>query len=182
MSVLVGVLFFVALTFAGLSSFISINEVVVRSLSDKLNAPRRKVVVWYTIIAGLVSVIFTTGAGLYILDIVDYFINQFGVAISALVEVLLIGYLYRLSTLRDHANDISDFRIGPWWNVMIKVVTPVILGISVIQNFLENFRSNYGGYGTVQVLLLGWLVALLALVVGFAVSRAKWPKGALNAD
>lgn len=182
MSVLVGVLFFVALTFAGLSSFISINEVVVRSISDKLNAPRRKVVVWYTIIAGLVSVIFTTGAGLYILDIVDYFINQFGVAISALVEVLLIGYLFRLSDLRDHANGISDFRIGPWWNVMIKVVTPIILGISVIQNFVQNFQANYGGYGTVQVVVLGWLVALLAVIVGVAVSRAKWPEGALKAD
>lgn len=182
MSVLVGVLFFVALTFAGLSSFISINEVVVRSLSDKLNAPRKKVVVWYTVIAGLVSVVFTTGAGLYILDIVDYFINQFGVAISALVEVVMIGYLFRLSELREHANGISDFRIGPWWNVMIKVVTPIILGISVVQNFVQNFQSNYGEYGTLQVLLLGWLVALVVLIVGFGISRAKWPESTLNAE
>lgn len=96
MSVLVGVLFFLALTFAGLSSFISINEVVVRSFVDKLNAPRKTVVVWYTVIAGLVSVIFTTGAGLYILDIVDYFINNFGIAIAGLVEVVVVGYLFRL--------------------------------------------------------------------------------------
>ncbi|MFP4704866.1 MAG: sodium-dependent transporter [Spirochaetaceae bacterium] len=174
MSVLVGVLFFLALTFAGLSSFISINEVVVRSLSDKLNAPRRKVVVWYTVIAALVSLIFTTGAGLYILDIVDYFINQFGIAIAGLAEVIVIGYMFKLADVRDHANATSDFRVGGWWNFMIKVVTPIVLGISVIQNFVKNFQENYAGYETIQVVLLGWLVAALAVVIGIAISRAKW--------
>jgi len=174
MSVLVGVLFFLALTFAGLSSFISINEVVVRSLADKLNAPRKKVVVLYTIIAGLISIIFTTGAGLYILDIVDYFINQFGIAISGLAEVIIIGYMFKLSDVRDHANATSDFQVGGWWNFMIKIVTPIVLGISVIQNFVGNFQENYGGYATIQVVLLGWLVAALAVIIGIAISRAKW--------
>ncbi|MFP4066672.1 MAG: sodium-dependent transporter [Spirochaetaceae bacterium] len=174
MSVLVGLLFFLALTFAGLSSFISINEVVVRSLSDKLNAPRRKVVVWYTVIAALVSLIFTTGAGLYILDIVDYFINQFGIAIAGLAEVIVIGYMFKLADVRDHANATSDFRVGGWWNFMIKIVTPIVLGISVIQNFVKNFQENYAGYETIQVVLLGWLVAALAVVIGIAISRAKW--------
>ncbi|NBB90728.1 MAG: sodium-dependent transporter, partial [Spirochaetes bacterium] len=174
MSVLVGVLFFLALTFAGLSSFISINEVVVRSLADKLNAPRKKVVVFYTVIAGLISIIFTTGAGLYILDIVDYFINQFGIAISGLAEVIIIGYMFKLSDVRDHANATSDFQVGGWWNFMIKIVTPIVLGISVIQNFVSNFQENYGGYATIQVVLLGWLVAALAVIIGIAISRAKW--------
>jgi NSS family neurotransmitter:Na+ symporter len=182
MSVLVGVLFFTALTFAGLSSFISINEVVVRSFADKLNAPRRKVVVWYTVIAGLVSVVFTTGAGLYILDIVDYFINNFGIAISGLVEVIVVGYLFKLTDLRDHANATSDFTIGAWWNVMIKVVTPVILGISVVLNFIENFSANYGGYGTIQVVIFGWLVAALAVILGYAFSRRKWSDEALLSE
>jgi NSS family neurotransmitter:Na+ symporter len=182
LSVLVGVLFFLALTFAGLSSFISINEVVVRSLSDKLNAPRKKVVVWYTIIAGLVSIIYTTGAGLYILDIVDYFINQFGIALSGLAEVIIIGYMFKLTDVRDHANATSDFRIGGWWNFMIKIVTPIVLGISVIQNFVTNFQANYGGYATVQVVLLGWLVAALAVIIGIAISRAKWSDESLLSE
>jgi NSS family neurotransmitter:Na+ symporter len=182
MSVLVGVLFFLALTFAGLSSFISINEVVVRSLSDKLNAPRRKVVVWYTIIAGLVSIIFTTGAGLYILDIVDHFINNFGIAISGLVEVIIVGYFFRLNDLRDHANSVSDFRIGAWWNFMLKVLTPIILGISVIINFVGDLTQAYEGYSTAALILLGWLVVVLALVIGILISRAKWSDEALLSE
>lgn len=182
MSVLVGLLFFLALTFAGLSSFISINEVVVRSLSDKLNAPRKKVVVWYTIIAGVVSLIYTTGGGLYILDIADYFINQFGVAISGLVEVIVIGYMFKLADVREHANATSDFAVGGWWNFMIKIVTPIVLGISVIQNFVSNFQENYEGYATIEVVLLGWLVAALAVIIGIAISKAKWQDESMLSD
>ncbi|MFO8063048.1 MAG: sodium-dependent transporter [Spirochaetia bacterium] len=182
MSVLVGLLFFLALTFAGLSSFISINEVVVRSLSDKLNAPRKKVVVWYTIIAGVVSLIYTTGGGLYILDIADYFINQFGVAISGLVEVIVIGYMFKLADVREHANATSDFAVGAWWNFMIKIVTPIVLGISVIQNFVSNFQENYEGYATIEVVLLGWLVAALAVIIGIAISKAKWQDESMLSD
>jgi NSS family neurotransmitter:Na+ symporter len=182
MSVLVGVLFFLALTFAGLSSFISINEVVVRSLSDKLNAARKKVVIWYTIIAGLISIIFATNAGLLILDIVDHFINNFGIAISGLVEVIVIGYFFRLNDLRDHANSVSDFRIGAWWNFMLKVLTPIILGISVIINFVTDIGTPYGGYGIIHLVLLGWLVAALALIIGILISRAKWSDEALLSE
>lgn len=182
LSVLVGLLFFLALTFAGLSSFISINEVVVRSISDKLNAPRRKVVVWYTIIAGLISLIYTTGGGLHILDIADNFINSFGVAVSGLVEVILVGYLFKLADVREHANATSDFQVGGWWNFMIKIVTPIVLGISVIQNFITNFQENYGGYSTMQVFVFGWLVAALAVIIGIAISRAKWRDESMLSD
>lgn len=65
---------------------------------------------------------------------------------------------------------------------MIKVVTPVILGISLILNFVENFSENYGGYATLEVVVLGWLVAALAVIIGFAVSRMKWSNEALLSD
>ena len=87
---------------------------------------------------------------------------------------LLIGYMFKLADVREHANATSDFQVGGWWNFMIKIVTPIVLGISVIQNFVSNFQENYGGYGTMQVILLGWLVAALAVIIGIAISRAKW--------
>ena len=172
--VLVGVLFFVSLTFAGLSSFISINEVVVRALSDKLGAARRKVVIWYTAIAALVSLIFATGAGLYILDIVDHFINNFGIVFSGLIEVILLGWFFKLDTLRDHANGISDFTVGGWWNFMIRIVTPIVLGVTAVLNLIGDLSSNYGGYTTAQVIVMGWAVVLVGLATAFLVAKARW--------
>ena len=87
------------LSFAGLSSFISINEVVVRSISDKLGVERNKVTVWYSLIAGVVSLMYATGAGLHILDVVDHYINNYGIITAGIIEVILLGWFYKLGDL-----------------------------------------------------------------------------------
>jgi len=174
LQVVIGVLFFLSLTFAGLSSFISINEVLVSSFTDKLNLPRRKVVLGYTIIAGIVSLIFTTGAGLYVLDIADRFVNSFGVAMSGLVEVIIIGWMFKLVTLREHFEPISDFNVGKWWEFTVKIITPVVLGITAIQNFYQEFTTPYGGYGVGPLIAYGWAVALGILIIGIILGKSKW--------
>ncbi len=179
MQTAVGVLFFLSLTFAGLSSFISINEVLVSSLKDKLNLPRKKVVLWYTIIAGIISLIYTTGAGLYILDIVDHWVNSFGVAMSGLVEVIIIGWMFKLVTLREHFEPISDFNVGKWWEFTVKIITPLVLGITAIQNFYIEFTQPYGGYPISQLIALGWAVALGILIIGIIIGKTKWADPAL---
>jgi len=174
MQVLIGFLFFLSLTFAGLSSFISINEVVVSSFGEKLNIPRKKMVVIYTIVAGLVSLIFTTGGGLFVLDIVDRFVNSFGVAMSGLVEVIIIAWLFKLTVLRDHFEPISDFNVGKWWEFTVKIVTPVVLGITAIQNLWQEFTTPYGGYEVGALIAYGWSMAIGIIIIGIILSKSKW--------
>lgn len=179
MQTLIGVLFFLCLTFAGLSSFISINEVVISSFSEKFNIARKKTVVIYSIVGAAVSMIFATGAGLYILDIADRFINAFGVTLSGLVEVIIISYMLKLTILREHFEPISDFNVGKWWEITLKVITPLVLGISVIQNFYTEFTAPYGGYPVGNLVVYGWIVALAALILGFVFSKSKWADASL---
>jgi NSS family neurotransmitter:Na+ symporter len=174
LNVVVGVLFFLSLTFGGLSSFISINEAVISGIVDKTNKPRRKIVVIYTLVAGIVSLIFTTGAGLYILDIVDRFVNSFGVAMSGLVEVILIGWFFKLTVLKDHFQPISDFQVGKWWDFTVKVITPLVLGITAIQNVYTEITNPYGGYPIGALIALGWAMAIAILIIGIIVGRTKW--------
>lgn len=174
MSTLIGVLFFLSLTFAGLSSFISINEVLISSISDKFNLARKKTVVLYTLVAGAISLIFTTGAGLYILDIADHWVNNFGVAISGLVEVIIIAWMFKLSILREHFEPISDFNVGKWWEITVKFITPLVLGITVIQNFYQEFTTPYGGYPVAPLIAYGWAVAGGIVILGVIFGKSKW--------
>jgi NSS family neurotransmitter:Na+ symporter len=174
LNALIGVLFFVSLTIAGLSSLISINEVVVRSLVDKLNAPRRQVIIVYILIAAGISVIFATGAGLAFVDIVDHFINNFGIVMTGLIEVLLLGWLVRLNDFREHANELSDFAIGGWWNFMIKIVTPLVLGVTAVQNLIQDLTGAYGDYEVLALVTLGWSLVVLTLIGAFIISFARW--------
>ncbi len=180
---LFGVIFFLSLVFAGLSSEISINEAVISSLMDKFNAPRKTVVNIYCLVAFLISLIFVTGAGLYILDIVDHFINNFGIVFAGLLEVILLSWFFDLNKIRDHVNPISDFPVGSWWSFMLKVVTPIVLGYMAIANLYGDITTPYGGYPTSALIALGWVVVVGVVVFSFVLKSASWKnKGLLSDD
>jgi len=180
---LFGVIFFLSLVFAGLSSEISINEAVISSLMDKFNAPRKKIVNIYCLVAFLVSLIFVTGAGLYILDIVDHFINNFGIVFAGLVEVILLSWFFDLNKIKDHINPISDFQVGSWWLFMLMVVTPIVLGYMAVANLYGDITTPYEGYPANALLTLGWLVAVAVVVLGFVMQSVAWKnEGLLSGD
>lgn len=84
-----GVLFFGCLVAAGFTSIISISQVVTASISEKFGLTR---VVASMIVVGTSGVIaiflFATTAGLPTLDVVDKFINEFGVVTAAIAMCL----------------------------------------------------------------------------------------------
>src|SRR5690625_764688 len=125
-----GLLFFLSLVLAGLTSLISIVETYVAGVSEKFNISRTKSVLFGGGIAALLSIIFATQGGLYFLDAADYFINQFGVAALGLVEVILIAWILRkLGVFKNHANEISDIKLGSWWAISLGFITPIVLEI-----------------------------------------------------
>ncbi len=173
LNVLFGVLFFASLFFAGLSSSMSIIEAFTSALIDKFGINRKKALTGACLVGFIVSTIFATGAGLYILDIVDHFINNYGVALAGLVETILIAWMFKFTIIRKHVNAISDFRIGTWWDICIKYVTPILLGVMTILNIIQDFTSPYGGYSATSLLGMGFGTVLFAVVLGFIVAKMK---------
>ncbi|MFD2760687.1 sodium-dependent transporter [Lentibacillus juripiscarius] len=181
---LFGFLFFASLVLAGLSSLISIIETYIAGLVDKFKISRGKAVVFGGGFAALVSLIFSTRGGLNFLDAADYFINQFGVAFVGLIEVVLVAWILRkLGEFKEHANEISDIRLGGWWTISLGVITPIVLGYTMYglfrQNLLKLFETdngNYEGYPDAFILYGGWFVAAGALVVGIIMALMKWKK------
>lgn len=171
---LFGILFFLSLTFAGLTSLISINEAAIAAFMDKFNLARKKAVIIYTVVAAAVSLVFATGAGLYILDIVDHFINNFGIVFGGLIEVILIGWLFNLKSVQEHINAISEFAAGLWWLFTIKIITPVVLGYMAIMNLFGDLRTPYGDYSSTALFWLGWFVMILVVAGGFILATLKW--------
>jgi NSS family neurotransmitter:Na+ symporter len=160
-----GVLFFLALTFAGLSSLISISEGVVSAVIDKLGMGRKRAV---SLVCGLgfaISVVYTTGGGLPLLDIVDHFVSNYGILAGGLTEVVFVAWACDLESLRTHINRVSDFGVGPLWNVCLRFVAPVMLGIIMISTFVEDLGQNYGGYPDTAVLLFGWMTLVGCVVL-----------------
>lgn len=179
---LFGFLFFASLVLAGVTSLLSLTETYVAGLSDKFKISRGRSVLFGGGLAAIISLLYATQGGLYFLDTVDYFINQFGVALLGLVEVILVAWILRLvKNLRDHADAISDIKLGWWFPLSINVITPVVLGYMLYDLFRLNIMKlfdtptgNYSGYPDAFILYSGWFVAAGALVFGILMSIPKW--------
>ncbi|GIO25136.1 sodium-dependent transporter [Oceanobacillus sp. J11TS1] len=177
-----GVLFFASLTLAGISSLISISEAYVSALVDKFNITRAKAVLIGVGLAAIVSLLYASRGGMFFLDNVDYFINQFGVAMLGFVEVILIAWVLRkTNVLKDHANRVSDIRLRAWWTISIAIVTPIVMGYMMFgllkMNLLREFNTetgNYEGYSDVFINFSGWGVAIGVLVLGIVLALLKW--------
>lgn len=176
---LFGVLFFGSLVIAGLSSLISIVQVVVAAVRDRTGMNRLPAVLC---IGGAIAVastlLFPTNEGLYLLDAADHFINQYGIALAALVAVIVVGWVLRkLPVLQAHANETSAVPLGGWWRITLGVITPVVLGWMMWDSLRAELAKNYEDYPTSFLLVAGWGVAIGVIVIGIALSVIPWKHG-----
>lgn len=181
---LFGVLFFSSLVIAGLSSLISIVQVVVSAVQDRTGMRRKPAVLGIGGLVALVSLLlFPTESGIYLLDASDHFINQYGIALAALVGLIVIVWVLRqLPSLQQNADATSAIRLGHWWRICLGVITPLVLGWMMVDSLRTEFQENYEGYSTGFLLSAGWSVAIGALLVGVILSLMPWPAGGEDID
>ena len=175
---IIGVLFFMSLVIAGLTSLISILEVVIAAVRDKFELSRIGASMAVCVPAAIVSIVFlSTTTGLYVLDIVDHFINRFGILLVAVVATILLMWVFRKTDLlRHHLNRDGSVRLGRWWLFLIGILTPLALGVILVIEFVDNIKTPYGDgdYPTWMLGLLGWGVAAAVIVFGVLATLVPW--------
>jgi len=176
MQIFIGVLFFFCLFIAGLSSSLSMLESFSSSILDKFDISRKKLVNIVCLIGFTGSSLYATGAGVLILDIVDHFVANFGIALCGLIEAIILGYFLGTKEMREYINENSDFKIGVWWDITIKYITPLVLGFMFISNIVTELKSAYSGYPMSAIIVMGWSVAIGMLIMGIILGRKKWSK------
>lgn len=174
---IIGFLFFFCLFIAGLSSSISMLEAFNTAALDKFNIERGKLTNYVSLVGFLGSGFFASYVGFnFILNIVDAHVSNYVIATLGLVEVIAIGYIYGTEKLREEANRYSDFKVGKLWDWLLKYFTPLLLGVTVISNFIQgidklfelddiNLRAN---------LIFGWGTILFMLVSATILYKKDW--------
>ena len=169
-----GVLFFGSLTFAALTSFISVIEVIIAAIQDKLKLSRVAATFTVGLPMMLVStVLFGTTTGLPVLDVMDKFVNYFGIVAVAFASLVAIVAKGKLSTLGHHINKTSSFKVGTVWRLCV-VITTGVLAFMVFSEAIKVFNEGYEGYPSWFVNIFGWGMAGLLLVVAFILSLLPW--------
>lgn len=173
---IIGVLFFGALVFAGITSMISILEVIVSALQDKLGWSRISTTLVVTIPLAIISMaLFSTTSALVVLDTTDAFVNAFGIMAVAFVTVIVVSWvLFKLPVLQEHLNRRSSFRIGILWRLLVAVVVPIVLGYLLFSEFQKKLTEPYEGYPVWLLGIFGWGMVALLVVGGILLSLLPW--------
>ncbi|MBQ0058979.1 MAG: sodium-dependent transporter [Lachnospiraceae bacterium] len=144
---IVGILFFVMVTFAAVTSSVSVMEAIVSGIMDKWHLPRKKTTIMVTIYALVIGIVVCLGYNLLyfeytlpngsvaqILDIMDYISNSILMPVVALITCILVGYFCKPKTIIDEVtSDGSKFGRKTLYIVMIKYVMPVIFVVLLLQ-------------------------------------------------
>ena len=174
---IMGVLFFVSLVFAGITSMISLLEVVIAAFREKTGM-HRVAATW--VVGGVTAVasiiLFPTTTGLNLLDVTDHFINNIGIVGVALLACLVITWaLRKLPVLRDHLNEYSSFKVNKVWMTLVGVVAPLVLLGLWITEIVTVSSEGYGGMPGNFVGIFGWGMSILVVVLAIVLSLIPWP-------
>ena len=175
---IIGVLFFGALVFAGITSLISVLEVVVAALQDKLGWGRVRTTLTVTIPLAIISAaLFSTTTALVVLDTADAFVNAFGIMAVALVAVIVVAwFLHKLPVLREHLNRRSSFPVGWLWMLLVGGLVPIVLGYLLINEVIAKVSEPYGGYPVWFVGIFGWGMISILVVGAILLAFVPWSR------
>jgi len=190
---LFGLLFFLLLVMAGLSSSISLIEGLNCAIIDKFGWSRRRTILLTGLIGLVGSVAFAlpqvidpglqaTGTlGFTLINLVDHWAFSYGLLIVGLVECLMIGWGLPIARLREELNRHSRFRLPPAFDWLIKLVIPALLAFVLVTSVWQEIASG-AIYGWAPQLTLGrllpvacflvWLLGSLAVAAWFTLRPA----------
>jgi len=179
LAALTGVLFFLCLFFLGIdSAFFLAYGGVISPLMDKFGWSRVKTTAAICVIAFLIGLIFTTGGGLYWLDIVDRTACFYGLLITGALACIVVGWVYGAKKLREHLNETSDFKIGAWFDWLLKFVVPAgLLFVVIYGGFMKDIAAPYEGYPLWAASMI-WVILAVTLGLSFVLQaiKTKTPK------
>ncbi|QVQ51110.1 sodium-dependent transporter [Spiractinospora alimapuensis] len=175
---LFGVLFFLSLAVAGITSLISIMQVVVAALQDRFGLRRLTATLIGGGVPAVISLaVYPTDQGLTLLDVADRFINQYGIVAAALVQVVVVAWaLRRLPDLQGHIEEYSSIRLTLWWKICLGVITPIVLTLLIATNLWTEFSEPYEGYPVVLLVFGGGGVAVGAIAVAVLLTAILWKR------
>lgn len=175
---LMGVLFFGSLTIAGLTSLLSIVEVIVAAVRDKVGIPKLHATLVVGIpMAVLSTLLLATTTGVYFLDITDEFINKFGILAGAFVCIIAVAWVVKkLPTLYRHLDRFSSFPTGRIWVATVGGVAPLALGYILVTEFTTKIQKPYENYPLHLLGIFGWGMSITLVVVAVGLTFIPWPR------
>lgn len=142
---ILGLVFFILVLFAALTSAISLMETIVSIIIEKFKIKRISACLVVMAISFLIAIPSSLGNGILsnvkifgyqILDFFDFISNNIMMPIVALVTSILIGYIIKPSYVSEEIETSGKFKSKALYNVLIKFVVPVCMVIILVSSIV----------------------------------------------
>ena len=144
---IIGIIFFVTVTFAALTSSVSLIEAITSSVMDKWHMTRKKALTLVSAYIVIVGVIVCLGYNVFyfeytlpngsvgqILDILDYVSNSLLMPIVSIATCIMVGWMIKPKAIIEEVTRNGEaFGRKGLYIVMIKFVTPILLTLLLLQ-------------------------------------------------
>lgn len=145
----IGIVFFIMVLFAAITSSVSIMEAIVSSLMDKFKLSRHSASMLTSIYALAIGIVVCLGYNkLYfelklpngdvgqILDVLDYLSNNVMMPVVAILTCILIGWVVKPKTIIDEVTRNGEkFGRKGLYIVMVKFIAPILLILILLKAF-----------------------------------------------
>ena len=173
---LFGFSFFLLLVMAGVTSAISLVEGMASAIIDKTGCSRATALAMVAV-PGIIGSLITAlpfvvdpglagngTVGLNFLDILDHWAFGYSLLAVGLLETLLLGWVFGAANLRAFVNQHTRFKLGAWFDVLLRFVIPAILATVIVWNL---YTDLFGGelYGSgVPLGFVDWFPVVIPIV------------------
>lgn len=144
----IGIMFFLLVLFAALTSSISLMETIVSIVQDKLHWNRKLttiIVTLFTIAVALPSSLGfgawsdITPLGMNFLDFFDFISNSVLMPVVAFLTCLFVGFVIKPDTIVKEVKISSPFHLEKIFRVIIKYIAPICLIVILVTSILGAF-------------------------------------------
>lgn len=161
-------LLFLAILFAGVTSALGFFEPILSSTSDKLGWSRKKTATVLSIVGCGFSLILTSGISSFLVEIIDSFVNQFGILLLIGIQCIILAWFYGVEHFIPTLNQYSTFKVGKIWKFIIKYLLPAILIIMWIIGILSLFTKS----GPFEI-LIDSIIIISVIVFAIILTKIK---------
>ena len=160
---ILGPLFFLAILFAGITSALGFLEPLLNSVCDKFGFTRKKSASILCGVGFMISMFFTCGISSYLVEIVDGFLNQFGILFLIALQCIIFGWILGIDDLIEVVNKNSIVHVGKLWVAIIKYILPCVIFIVWTFGIIDLIKT--GGFLELAVDVIITLSILIASVM-----------------
>ena len=159
---------FLTILFAGITSALGFFEPMLNSITSKMEWSRKKTTTVLVIVGCAFSLLLTTGISSYLVQIIDTFVNEFGILLLIGVQCIIFAWVYGLDHIMPVLNENSIFKVGKKWAFIIKYILPVVLigmwTVGIIKLFATAKSFE---------IIIDLIIIIMVLVFGFALTRIR---------